>query len=131
MTRYQQSMDNESRLRNFQKAFEMVTAHWQTAAPSLLGLESWPAFRERVQRCVGHLMERPGRGRRVAVFTSGGFVGTVVSLALAAPDRMALEMSWRVRNGSLTELVFTRNRLTLDGFNAVPHLENPEYWTYR
>jgi broad specificity phosphatase PhoE len=66
------------------------------------------------------------------VFTSGGFIGTAVQLALdGPPDRMALEMSWRIRNCALTEFVFTRERLTLDGFNAVPHLEKPELWTYR
>jgi broad specificity phosphatase PhoE len=131
VARYRQSADDASRMRNFQKAFEMLTRHWVTTAPSLPGLETWPAFRTRVQRCLRHLVERPGRGRRVAVFTSGGFIGTVVQLALAAPDHIALEMGWRVRNCSLNEFVFTQDRLTLDGFNAVPHLDDPALWTYR
>jgi broad specificity phosphatase PhoE len=131
MARYQQSEDDPSRARNFQKAFEALTGHWATAGHLLTGLETWPAFRARVQRGMRRILERPGHGRRVAVFTSGGFIGTAVQLAFDGPDRMALEMSWRIRNCALTEFVFTRERLTLDGFNAVPHLEKPELWTYR
>src|SRR5262249_2606082 len=55
----QQNADGPSRAKNFQKAFEVLTGHWVTAAPSLAGLESWPAFRERVERCVRQLLERP------------------------------------------------------------------------
>jgi broad specificity phosphatase PhoE len=130
LARYQQSTDDDARVRNFQKAFEALTGHWVTAQ-ALANVETWPVFRERVRRGVRHIQAQPGRGRRVVVFTSGGFIGTAVQLAVAAPDRVALELGWRVRNGSLTEFVFDRDRLTLDGFNAVPHLENPEWWTYR
>ena len=42
-----------------------------------------------------------------------------------------LELSWRLRNCSLTEFVFTRGRVTLDSFNAVPHLGDAARWTYR
>jgi broad specificity phosphatase PhoE len=75
-------------------------------------------------------MAKPGSGRRVAVFTSGGVIGTSVRLALAAPDRTAMEVNWRVRNCSLTEFVFTTGRFSLDSFNALPHLEDPTLWTY-
>src|SRR6266705_2163171 len=51
--------------------------------------------------------------------------------ALAAPDRTALELHWRLRNASLTEFAFTRDRFTLDSFNAVPHLDDPALWSYR
>jgi broad specificity phosphatase PhoE len=131
MARFRQSSEELGRGRNFQKAFEMLTGHWQTAADSLSGMETWPAFRSRVQNCIRRLLDKPGRGRRVVLFTSGGFIGTAIQMALAAPDRAALETSWRIRNGSLNEFVFTRDRLTLDSFNAVPHLESPELWTYR
>jgi broad specificity phosphatase PhoE len=128
--------------RNFQKMFEALTGHWQTLSSSVAaaesrneesldGFESWPAFRERVQSGLRRIVGQPGNGRRVAVFTSGGFIGTALHLALATSDRTALELNWRIRNCSLTEFVFSGNRLTLDAFNAVPHLENSALWTYR
>jgi broad specificity phosphatase PhoE len=131
VARYQQSGDPQARVRNFQKAFERLTGHWIEMTHPCLGLESWPTFRARVQRGLRHIQEQAGHGRRVALFTSGGFIGAAVQFALAAPDRTALEVNWRVRNGSLTEFVFTRDRLTLDSFNAIPHLESPDLWTYR
>ena len=95
------------------------------------GVEAFAAFRDRVERGLRRVMQGAGSGRRVALFTSGGVIGTSVRLALAAPDRMALEVNWRVRNCSLTEFVFTKDRFTLDSFNALPHLEDPALWTYR
>jgi broad specificity phosphatase PhoE len=77
------------------------------------------------------MIETPGRGRRIAAFTSGGFIGTAVQSALAAPDRAALELSWRLRNGALTDFVFSADRMTLDSFNVLPHLADSALWTYR
>ena len=128
---YRRSVGGPEHARSFQRMFEVLTVHWLTAATSAAGLENWPAFRDRVRRGLRHVTDRPGRGRRVALFTSGGFIGTAVQLALGAPDRTALELSWRLRNGALTEFVFSGDRLTLDAFNAVGHLEDPALWTYR
>jgi broad specificity phosphatase PhoE len=128
--RYLQSVGGPEQARSFQRLFEVLTVHWLTAA-EMAGLESWPAFRDRVRRTLRQVTDRPGRGRRVAVFTSGGFIGTAVQLALGAPDRTALELSWRLRNAALTEFVFSGDRLTLNAFNVVGHLEDPALWTYR
>ena len=113
--------------------FETLLTDWQ-AAPldgSTDGVESWPAFRDRVRRGLGRITDRPGRGRQVAAFTSGGFIGTAVGLALGVPDRTCLELNWRLKNGSLTHLLFAPGRLTLDDFNTLPHLPDPADWTYR
>ena len=118
------------RARSFWKMFEALATHWATAPGPIDGVEGYPAFRDRVERGLRLVMGKPGSGRRVAVFTSGGVIGTAVRLALAAPDRTAMEVNWRVRNCSLTEFVFTTGRLSLDSFNALPHLEDPALWTY-
>jgi broad specificity phosphatase PhoE len=128
--RFQRSTENGDRARSFQRMFEFLLLHWLTSA-AVTGLESWPAFRDRVRCGLDRIVERPGRGRRVAAFTSGGFIGTAIQLALAAPDRTALEVNWRIRNASVHEFVFTRDRLTLDSFNNVSHLADDELWTYR
>ena len=96
--------------RSFRKMFEALTMHWVTTPHAVAGVEGFPAFRDRVERGLRRVMEKPGTGRRVALFTSGGVIGTSVRLALAAPDRTALELNWRVRNCSLTEFVFTKDR---------------------
>jgi broad specificity phosphatase PhoE len=127
---YRRDENGPGRMRSFWKMFQALTLHWATTPESVAGLEPFPAFRERIGRALRRITEAPGSGRRVAVFTSGGVIGTAVRLALDAPDRAALELNWRVRNCSLTEFAFTKDRFTLDGFNALPHLENDELWTY-
>ncbi len=130
LARYRQHDAGPERERTFRRVFEALSRHWATTPQAHEGVEGFPAFRDRVERALRGVMDRPGSGRRVALFTSGGFIGTSVRLALAAPDRMALEVNWRVRNCSLTEFVFTKDRLTLDCFNALPHLEDAALWTY-
>jgi broad specificity phosphatase PhoE len=128
---YRKDPNGPDRHRRFQQMFEALTLHWQTASAAVDGVESWPAFRNRVQRGLQRVLGGAGRGRRVAMFTSGGFIGTAVHLALGAPDRSALEVNWRILNCSLTEFVFSGDHLCLDSFNSVPHLENPALWSYR
>jgi broad specificity phosphatase PhoE len=128
---YEDSAEPTERLRSFQQMFEMLLQHWQDSPATGLELEHWPEFRDRVSRVIGQVTARSGSGRRVALFTSGGFIGRAVQWALTAPDRMALTLNWRIRNCSLTEFVFSRDRVTLDCFNAVPHLADAALWTYR
>jgi hypothetical protein len=47
-----------------------------------------------------------------------------VQTVLKAPENMAIELNWRIRNCSLTEFLFTRGRTSLDVFNATPHLSD-------
>ncbi len=89
-----------------------------------------PAFRERVASALGRVIAGPP-GRRVAVFTSGGPIGFAVHVATKAPSRMFLDVNWRVRNLSISEFLFDRERLTLDSFNSIGHLEERELWSYR
>ena len=130
LARYRRDEAGPDRERNFRGVFEALTRHWATTPRSHDGVEGFPAFRDRVEGALRRVTEKPGSGRRVALFTSGGFIGTSVRLALDAPDRMALDVNWRVRNCSLTEFVFTKDRFTLDSFNGLPHLEDPALWTY-
>lgn len=127
----QQRTSQPEHLRNFQAMFERLMLKWQSEKRPIANVETWPDFRKRVENTIRQVQKDAPKGCRVAVVTSGGFIGTAVQATIAAPDRSALELNWRVRNCSLTEWVFTRDRLTLDSFNAVPHLPNPSHWTYR
>jgi broad specificity phosphatase PhoE len=130
MMTYRRERECPGRTRVFQRVFEALTAHWATTQEVVAGMEAFAEFRERIRRGLRRVMDVQGSGRRVAVFTSGGVIGTAIRLALDTPDRMALELNWRLRNCSLTEFVFTKDRFTLDGFNALPHLEDSAQWTY-
>jgi broad specificity phosphatase PhoE len=119
------------RNRLFQKMFEALMNRWITGDLDSPEVESWRAFRDRVHRGLRRITQSGASGRRVVAFTSGGPIGVAVQIALAAPDRTGLELNWRVRNCSLTELVFSGTRLSLDSFNAIPHLDDPALRTFR
>jgi broad specificity phosphatase PhoE len=113
--------------RAFQKMFEKVMLDWIDGRGTG---EPWATFRDRVLAGLRRIQEGPS-DRRVVLFTSGGPIGVLVQTALNAPERSFLEVNWRVRNCSITEFVFSKDRFTLDSFNAVPHLEGPELRTFR
>lgn len=119
----------EDRNAHFQRMFEVLMAAWQTGAVESPDVEPFAAFHARVRGALSGLMERSG-GRTIAVFTSGGPIGVCVQQVLDAPPRSALLVNWRVKNASLTEFLFSRGRISLEGFNSVAHLPD-ELRTFR
>lgn len=132
LSNYERSKGAPDEQRGFQRMFELLMQHWIGMRHDAgMAIEDWPAFCARVQRALDRIRSHPARGRRVAVVTSGGVIGTVMRLSLGTPDAMALELSYRLRNASLTEIIYSQDRWTVDAFNATPHLSDPALWTFR
>jgi broad specificity phosphatase PhoE len=127
---FEQARGSPDENRMFQRLFAAAMSRWLEGTVTANGVESWPAFRSRVWAAIQRLVGGPP-SRRVAVFTSGGPIGLTVQSSLQAPARSFLDVNWRVRNTSITQFVFDRSRLTLDSFNAIPHLDEVALWTYR
>jgi broad specificity phosphatase PhoE len=108
--------------RHLQGMLDRAMPQWISGALQAPGLESFSQFRERVTGALRPILDADRPSRRVAVFTSAGPIGVAVQSALKAPEAMAIELNWRIRNCSLTEFVFTRGRISLDSFNVTPHL---------
>ena len=123
--------EQPDRNRYFQRMFEYLTLRWLRGELTADHVESFAAFQQRIHDELQNILQQDGAGRRVALFTSGGVIGSVVQAALQAPAEQMLALNWRVRNCSLTEFTFSRSRLSLDSFNTLPHLEEPALWTYR
>lgn len=128
---FEQASEPAERYKHFQKMFEAVTMRWVRGATASPGVESWRGFHDRVRRGMGRMVDGVTGGKRMAVFTSGGPISIMAQLAMRAPEEVAIELNWRIRNCSLTEIVFTKDRVTLDSFNGIPHLHEPSLWTYR
>lgn len=126
---FQQHVASADRNRYFQRMFEMLMARWQTGQASDPSVEPFDAFHGRVSRAFSEVTEEGGK-RVVLLFTSGGPIGVCVQSTLGAPPRAALALNWRVKNGSITEILFSKGRRSLDGFNAVGHL-GPDLRTFR
>lgn len=130
-TAVERAADRAETLRSFQKMYEVVIGSWARGELELSDIEPWPTFCDRVHRGIADIMAAAGRGRRVAIFTSGGPVGVTLQRALELTSQRTLEMAWMVRNASFSEYVFDQQRFTLSQFNAIPHLDDPRLWTYR
>ena len=117
------------RNRKFQKVFEPAMLSW-IAAGEHPSVETWGAFRERVLRGLKKIQEGPSN-RNVVLFTSGGPISVLVQTAIAGHERSFLEVNWRVKNCSISEFTFSRERISLDSFNTLPHLERAELRTFR
>jgi len=117
--------------RYFQRMFEAAMSRWSDGRVSIGGIEPWSAFRQRVRGALKDILDGDRGSRRVLVVTSGGPIGISIQTILEAPERTALTLNWRVRNCSITEVLFNRDRVSLDCFNALPHLSNPELVTFR
>ncbi len=127
---YEQARGTPEENRRFQRVLEAAMLRWMDGSLAAEGIEPWPEFRQRVSGALERIMSGPP-GRRVAVFTSGGPIGFAVHCAMRAPARSFLDVNWRIRNCSVTEFVFDRDRLTLDSFNCIAHLDEIALRTYR
>jgi broad specificity phosphatase PhoE len=106
--------------RLFQKALSGVLSLWLDGAPC--PAEPWSAFRRRVAEGLAAAVAGRRNDEVVAIFTSGGVIGTAVGEALGLPPERSMALSWRIYNASVTELRYGRSGFSLAGFNAVAHL---------
>src|SRR5579859_5815786 len=117
--------------KTFQRLFEVVIGKWVAQEIVVDNIESWQEFSARVCQGLSKIAASDGKGKQVAIFSSGGPIGVTVQRALELAPQMTLKIAWMARNCSFTELLFSGERFTLSGFNAFPHLDDPSVLTYR
>ena len=86
--------------------------------------ETWCQFRDRVLEAIGRLSDT-GDGRVLAA-SSGGAIAMAITQLLGMPPAQMVEMNLQARNTGISRLIFSRGRVYLNQFNAVPHLEHPD-----
>ncbi len=106
----------------FKKVFEAAALRWVTGDYPPCELTTWQEFAERVCRGVDKILQADGRGRQVAVFTSGGPLAVALQKALGLTDVVAMRLNWQIANGSLTCFKCTNEQLMLASFNEYPWL---------
>jgi broad specificity phosphatase PhoE len=120
--------------RAFQQIHEPATLGWAAGDPDIPCAETWAGFTSRVRQGVVRIMNENGRGRRAALFTSGGVTSAIVQAALGLSAEETMRLSWQVRNTSVSLFKYNDIRLSLASFNSVAHLEylrDPQLLTYR
>jgi broad specificity phosphatase PhoE len=131
MADFEQNRAARDRNRYFQRMFEALMERWVSGELAHDTVEPFATFHERVQQARAAILGRE-QSRSVLVFTSGGPIGACVQLAVQAPKGVAVQLNWRIKNGSITEFLFSAGgRLSLDSFNTVPHLDDPALISFR
>jgi len=79
-------------------------------------------------------MARHGKGKTIAIFTSGGAIAASLAYVLGIPGDYAMRLNWQIINTSISRYMYNEERITLAGFNSIAHLEltrDPALITYR
>ncbi len=118
--------------KSFQRVFEAAMIKWSCGLYEAK-IPSWNNFVEGVYRAFGTIMQKDGKGRVVAVITSGGPISAAIRRALLLSDEMTMRVTWQIKNASFTRFKCTADAIMLESFNEVPHLEErgADFVTYR
>lgn len=128
---FESATDDASRYRHFHRLLAATLDRWISGDTHEAELPiTWREWSSAVTGALREIMSAADSGQRVAVFTSGGVIGTAVQHVLEAPDKKAAELNWRIHNASVTGITFSGRRASLDSFNATPHLTASQL-TYR
>ena len=87
------------------------------------GLETYDAFRARIE---GAVEDAAGRDGRVLLVTSTGVIATLAAIALGLGTEMKSKMFLRVAHTSVHKFELRAGDLHLTQFGATPHLDRPD-----
>jgi len=99
---------------------------WMAGAVSPQGMPTYRDFVAGVAGALDHVRAHHF-GQNVLMVSSGGPIATAVGLVLGASPEVTIELNLRIRNTALTEFAFNPKRHMLVSYNAIPHLEDPQY----
>lgn len=103
-------------MRHMMGIFAKMLERW-ARGEAFEGLEPFESFTDRVRAGLTAITRAEGRGKTVAVITSGGPICASCYAAMAMPAERAVELMIMAVNASVTELLYTESRLTLRRFN--------------
>ncbi|MEM7155938.1 MAG: histidine phosphatase family protein [Myxococcota bacterium] len=122
----------EERSACFQRLFEAVMIRWLRGDFEPQGVETWTQFRARVLSCVETMTSSHDPDTQMLVFSSVGPLAVLIQRALELDNEASFAIAWRLRNTSMTNFLFDeRGKLSLDFFNALPHMPDRSTWTLR
>jgi broad specificity phosphatase PhoE len=105
-------------------AFKRITRQWARGEVGHPEVESWTAFRARVQSGLAKMTHPIVHGRTVVAFTSAGTVAAAVGHVLSLGDEAVLDLSWSLHNGAVSELAYSDSGWGLRTFNGTAHIRD-------
>ena len=109
--------------KDYQKAIEAVFNYWVAMDWTHPEIQSWSAFSTAVHRALDEVMANHGSGKTIGIFTSGGTIATIVAHVLGVDDSLTYRFYEPVINCSVTQLFYSRQRVSLGYFNDHSYLD--------
>ena len=98
---------------------------WMQGNVAPEGMPSWPDFVDGVRGALDQVQRQ--HDGAVLIVSSGGPIATAIAQVLQLGPEIAIELNLRMRNTSVSELIFHPGRLSCISFNALPHLADAAY----
>ena len=120
-----QKPDTPELYRHHFRLLRDALTQWMNGVTSPKGMPSYAGFQKGVTSALDHV--RTQYAGNVLMVSSGGPISTAVGHVLGTTPETTIELNLRIRNASITEFAFTPKRHMLVSYNAIPHLEHPDY----
>ena len=131
--------------KTIQKEFSLALNRWISGEFDLEYKESWLEFKKRCVLALQGIINQElasnrkvndqaeGASKDIFVFTSGGTISTIIQHILQLNDAQALQINQQMRNTSVSKILFSKNKLSLDYYNNYSHLSlaGEEWITFR
>lgn len=101
-------------------------AAWMQGTSTPEGMSSYSEFRAGVTAALDEIRSEHF-GKNVLIASSGGPISTAVGHILGATHEGTIDLNMRIRNSSVSEIVFTPRRHSLVTYNTLPHLDGKVY----
>ena len=113
-------------IRNHFRLLRDGLAAWMQGKSAPQGMPSYPEFLAGVTTALDEI-RNDHFGKNVLIASSGGPISTAVGHILGASHEGTIDLNLRIRNSSVSEIVFTPRRHSLVTYNTLPHLDGAFY----
>ena len=113
-------------IRNHFRLLRDGLAAWMQGKSSPQGMPSYPEFLAGVTTALDEI-RNDHVGKNVLIASSGGPISTAVGHILGASHEGTIDLNLRIRNSSVSEIVFTPRRHSLVTYNTLPHLDGKAF----
>ncbi len=111
--------------RAFYRQLRITLGAWADGSLTTGLPESWADFEGRVKKSLQTLTADAG-AQRVLVVSSGGAISALVREVLGLSVEQMITMNLQMMNTGITRLMFKGDKVRMQSWNGVPHLERPE-----
>ncbi len=112
-------------VRAFFRHLRAALLAWMEGRSQPQGMASYAEFEAGMAALLARLQAEQGPQAQVLIVSSGGPISTALGWVLGLAPALRIELNLQLRNSALSPLLLSPQRLVLQGFNALPHLDAP------